>query len=439
MHNMKFSIEKELGNGRARVGKIETTHGSIETPAFIVVGTKATVKSLSPEQVNTLGAQAVLANTYHLYLQPGEEIMKKSGGLHKFMNWHGPTFTDSGGFQAFSLGAAFNNSASKIGDRNNEDGKIGSADLHHKGTSCLINQTMSRSEAPLFLASSKKKDLLTVSDLNFSEHNQEKFAKVTEDGVEFRSVLDGSTHFFTPEKSIEIQHNIGADIIFAFDECTSPHASYEYQKEAMDRTHRWAKRSLDYHKENNEGGQALFGIVQGGRYEDLRKESAKIIGEMDFDGFGIGGSFDKEDIYTAVGWVNDVLPKGKPRHLLGIGEPVDLFGGIENGIDTFDCVTPTRIARNGSLYTRDGRINILNAKYVGDFTKVDSECSCYTCTNYTAAYLSHLFRAKEMMAAILASIHNLYFIVNLVKEIRASMLEGEFFEFKEAFIKRYYK
>ena len=396
MLDMKFNIEKELGNGRARVGKIETIHGGIETPAFIVVGTKATVKSLSVEQVNNLGAQAVLANTYHLYLQPGVEIMKKAGGLHNFMNWHGPTFTDSGGFQAFSLGAAFNNTASKIGDRNNIDSS------------------------------------------DSTEHNQERFAKVTEDGVEFRSVLDGSTHFFTPEKSMEIQHNIGADIIFAFDECTSPHASYEYQKEAMDRTHRWAKRSLDFHKMNNSKDQALFGIVQGGRHEDLRKESARVIGGMDFDGFGIGGSFDKEDIYTAVGWVNDILPKGKPRHLLGIGEPIDLFGGIENGIDTFDCVTPTRIARNGSLYTRNGRINILNAKYVNNFIKVDAECKCYTCTNYNSAYISHLFRAKEMMAATLASIHNLYFIVNLVKEIRRSILENNFFEFKENFLKRYY-
>ena len=419
MHNMKFNIEKELGNeggngaGRGRIGKIETTHGVIETPAFIVVGTKATVKSLSVEQVNSLGAQAVLANTYHLYLQPGDGVLRKAGGLHNFMNWHGPTFTDSGGFQAFSLGAAFNNSASKIGDRN--DGG-----LAEKGGAMAEK--------------SEEGDVGATS-----QHAQEKFAKVTEDGVEFRSVLDGSTHFFTPEKSIEIQHNIGADIIFAFDECTSPHASYEYQKEAMSRTHRWAGRSLEYHKKNNGNAQALFGIVQGGRYEDLRKESAKIIGGMDFDGFGIGGSFDKEDIYTAVGWVNDILPKGKPRHLLGIGEPVDLFGGVENGIDTFDCVTPTRIARNGSLYTRDSRINILNAKYVNDFTKVDSECSCYTCTNFTSAYLSHLFRAKEMLAATLASIHNLYFIVNLVKEIRVAILEDRFFEFKKEFLGRYYK
>ena len=418
---MKFSIEKEFDNGRARVGKIETLHGVIQTPAFIVVGTKATVKSLTPEQVNSLGAQAVLANTYHLYLQPGEDVMKKAGGLHNFMNWHGPTFTDSGGFQAFSLGAAYNNSASKIGDRRDEETiKDDNKNITEKNNS------------------DKVIDDLQEEGSEDGQHIKEKFAKVTEDGVEFRSVLDGSTHFFTPEKSIEIQHNIGADIIFAFDECTSPHASYEYQKEAMNRTHRWAKRSLEYHQKNNANTQALFGIVQGGRHEDLRKESAKIIGGMDFDGFGIGGSFDKEDIYTAVGWVNDILPKNKPRHLLGIGEPADLFGGIENGIDTFDCVTPTRIARNGSLYTRNGRVNVLNAKYVNDFTKIDSNCACYTCTNYTSAYLSHLFRAKEMLAATLASIHNLYFIVNLVKEIRQSILDDRFFEFKEEFLKKYY-
>lgn len=396
---MKFHIQKELENGRGRVGRIETESGVIETPAFIVVGTKATVKALTPEQIKDLGAQAVLANTYHLYLQPGDDLVREAGGLQKFMNWHGPTFTDSGGFQAFSLGAAFNNKASKIGERGVEI------------------------EEPQVL-------------------EKDKFAKVTEDGVEFKSIIDGSQHVFTPEKSIEIQHNIGADIIFAFDECTSPLAKYEYQKEAMDRTHRWAKRSLEYHKSNKgklPKESNLFGIVQGGRFEDLRKESAKIIGEMDFDGFGIGGSFEKEDIYTAVGWVNDILPKGKPRHLLGIGEPVDLFGGIENGVDTFDCVTPTRIARNGSLYTRDGKINILNAKYVRDFMPIDSECACYTCKNYTRAYISHLFRAKEMLAGTLASIHNLYFLVNLVKEIRVKMLEGKFGEFKKTWLERFYK
>ncbi len=392
---MKFYIEKELTNGRARVGKIETPHGDIQTPAFIVVGTKGTVKALTVEQVKELGAQAVLANTYHLYLQPGEEILKKTGKLQKFMNWDGPTFTDSGGFQVFSLGVGKDSKVSKVA----ESGEI-------------ANEVIEPAA---------------------------KLVKIDEEGITFKSILDGSSHRFTPERSIEIQHKIGADIIFAFDECTSPFASKEYQIEAMKRTHRWAQRSLDYHRSKEESKvQALFGIVQGGRHKDLREESARIIGAMDFDGFGIGGSFDKEDIYNSVGWVNDILPKGKPRHLLGIGEPIDLFGGIENGIDTFDCVTPTRIARNGALYTRDGRINIMNSSFIDDLGMIDAECDCYTCTNYTRAYISHLFRSKEMLAATLASIHNLYFIVNLVKEIRQSMVEGKFEGFKKSFLERYY-
>ncbi|MBI2120809.1 MAG: tRNA guanosine(34) transglycosylase Tgt [Parcubacteria group bacterium] len=395
MKPIKFAIEKKLAGKLGRAGMIDTPHGSIQTPAFVTVGTKATVKAMTPEQVKDLGAEVVLANTYHLYLQPGDEIIRDAGGLHNFMNWNGPTMTDSGGFQAFSLGAAFGESVSKIASSN-----------------------------------------LGVSPPNKKE---EKLAKVTEDGVEFRSCIDGSTHFFTPEKSIEIQHNIGADMIFAFDECTSPHASYEYQKEALERTHRWAKRSLDAHKKNvgASAKQGLFGIVQGGRFEDLRKESARFIGAMDFDGFGIGGSFDKEDMYTAVSWVNALLPEEKPRHLLGIGDPLDLFGGIENGCDLFDCVAPTRIARNGTLYTNNGKINIMNAQYVRDFTPIDKACICYTCKNYTRAYIAHLFRAKEMFAGTLASIHNLYFIVNLVKNIRQSILDGNFEAYKQGFLGKY--
>ena len=404
--SLEFSIDKKLPNGRGRAGKIQTAHGVIETPAFIVVGTKATVKALTPEQVASLGAEAVLANTYHLYLEPGEEVMKKAGGLHSFMNWQGPTFTDSGGFQAFSLGAAFDNKVGKISKKGSE-----------------VKSTTKAEE----------KD-----DDERSAHSA--MAKVDEDGVTFKSIIDGSSHRFTPERSIEIQHNIGADILFAFDECTSPHASYEYQREAMDRTHRWAKRSLDYHlahKKEQAFPQSLFGIVQGGRHKDLRKESAAIIGKMDFDGFGIGGSFDKEDLHTAVGWVADELPEGKPRHLLGIGEPLDLILGIENGMDTFDCVAPTRIARNGSLYTATGKVNILNAEYKTDFAPIEKECGCYTCTHYTRAYLAHLFRAKEMMAATLASIHNLYFLVHLVKKARQAILDGTFSDYKEHFIKSY--
>ncbi len=408
--SLHFTIEKKLSGTSGekflgRVGKITTPHGVINTPAFVVVGTKATVKALSPEQVKSLGAEVVLANTYHLYLQPGEEVLKAAGGLHKFMNWNGPTMTDSGGFQVFSLGQAMNAGVSKVAS----------------GAPQTIDEPSSREREEAMHAS---------------------LAKIDEDGVTFKSIIDGSSHRFTPERSMEIQHNIGADIIFAFDECTSPFASHEYQKEAMDRTHRWAQRSLDHHKklqkESGNDGQSLFGIVQGGRFEDLRKESARIIGGMDFEGFGIGGSFDKEDMYTVVGWVNEILPEGKPRHLLGIGEPADLFGGIENGADTFDCVAPTRLGRNGALYTAQGRININNAKYSKDFSKIDSQCGCYTCTNYTPAYLSHLFRADEMFAGTLASLHNLYFLVNLVKEIRQAMLEDRYFELKEKFLKDYY-
>jgi len=420
--SLKFSIEKELVSKKGRAGRIETDHGTIETPAFIVVGTKATVKSLSPEQVSLLGAKAVLANTYHLYLEPGDKIVKEAGGLHKFMNWQGPTFTDSGGFQAFSLGVAFGEKVGKVSKGVEEVESF-------EGTPQATAEDLSEFSPENSRALRKTPTSSIHSTL----------AKVDENGVTFKSIIDGSSHHFTPEKSIEIQHNIGADIIFAFDECTSPLASYEYQKEAMDRTHRWAQRSLDYHKENNKNSQSLFGIVQGGRFEDLRRESARIISQMDFDGFGIGGSFDKEDLSTAVGWVNDILPKEKPRHLLGIGEPIDLFLGIENGIDTFDCVSPTRIARNGALYTQNGRINILNAQYKNDFGKIDEDCKCYTCNHYTRSYVSHLFRSKEMFAATLASIHNLYFLVNLVKQARTAILEGKFEEVKNSFLERYYK
>lgn len=393
--SIKFSIEKKMEGKLGRVGILETPNGVIKTPAFVTVGTKATVKAVSPEQVKDLDSQVVLANTYHLYLQPGDKIVKKAGGLHKFMNWNGPTMTDSGGFQVFSLGAAFGGQVSKIAS----------------GEENVCKQDNSGS-----------------------------LAKIDEDGVTFKSHIDGSSHRFTPERSIQIQHNIGADMIFAFDECTSPNADYEYQKEAMNRTHRWAQRSLDEHKKLNKDGKiSLLGIVQGGRFEDLRKESAETISKMDFDGFGIGGSFNKKDMDTAVGWVNKILPEEKPRHLLGIGEPEDLFGGIENGVDLFDCVAPTRMARNGTLHTKDGKINLLNSKFKEDFTPIEKDCGCYTCQNYTRAYLSHLFRAKEMMAGTLATIHNLYFINKLVADIRQSILDDRFDELKKDFLERYGK
>ncbi len=402
----KFEIERKLEGTLGRVGTIHTPHGSIQTPAFIPVGTKATVKALTVEQVKELGAQAVLANTYHLYLEPGEALVQKHGGFAKMMHWDGPTFTDSGGFQVFSLGAAFGEGVSKVATTESLAAKIAESKEGQKS-------------------------------------ERESKVKIDEEGVDFQSVINGSWHRFTPEKSMQIQHDLGADIFFAFDECTSPLAPYEYQKKAIDRTHRWAKRSLDEHKNlgvsnATNAQQALFGVVQGGSYEDLRRESARTLGAMDFDGFGIGGSFTKDDIGTAVRWVCEELPEGKPRHLLGIGEPIDFFYGVENGIDTFDCVSPTRVARNGAAYTFDGRINLNNAQYVEDMLSIEPELKNYT-SSFTRSYIAHLLRSNEMLAATLISIHNLHFIVGLVARIRSTMLDGSYFEFKKSFLQRYYK
>ncbi len=430
---MNFKIQKKLENSLGRAGTLETPHGVIETPAFVVVGTKATVKALDPEQVKDTGTQIVLGNTYHLYLQPGDEIVRDAGGIGKFMNWDGPTMTDSGGFQVFSLGVAYGKDISKIVKRIVDP-------------SLMIPERFDDSDAP-------------------------RLAKIGQDGVSFKSHLDGSIHYITPEKSIQIQHNLGADIIFAFDECTSPAEDLKYQEEALERTHRWAERSLAEHQRLNaevnnsflgslsgsvdsaltlgssacERPQkeiftpALFGIVQGGREKKLRQKSAEVISSMDFDGFGIGGSFAKEDMSSAVKWVNEILPEEKPRHLLGIGEPEDLFMGIENGVDLFDCVSPTRLGRNGTIYTKNGKIIITNTKYRNDFEPIEKDCICYSCKNYSRAYIAHLFHGKEMLAGTLASIHNVYFIVNLVKKIRQSILNNNFYEFKKEFLKEYLK
>ncbi len=404
MNSFRFSVEKKDPASRARAGKIETPHGVIHTPAFIPVGTKATVKSVLPNALEDLGVEAVLANTYHLYLQPGEDIIKKAGGLHTFMNWSGPTITDSGGFQVFSLGEGMNKNIGKFAEPEKQD----------KLMPAVFDEDLATSHG--------------------------KLAVIDEEGVTFTSHLNGSLHRFTAERSIEIQHAIGADIIFAFDECTSPYADYAYQKEAIDRTHRWAKRSVDAHKRNLDAArtQALFGIVQGGRFPDLREESTRIIKEMDFDGYGIGGSFSKEDLFASLRLVNTILPEEKPRHLLGIGEPGDLFIGVEEGIDTFDCVAPTRIGRNGSVYTKDGLMILLNNTYRDDFSPIEKDCECYTCKNYSRAYVAHLFRGKEMTGGTLASIHNIHFIVNLMKKIRQSIFDENFATLKGEFFTRYY-
>lgn len=405
---LKFSITKKVPGALVRAGVITTPHGDIQTPAFVSVGTKATVKSLTPAHIKETGAQVVLANTYHLYLEPGDEIVAKAGGFPKMMGWQGPTMTDSGGFQAFSLGAAFG-----------------------KGISKVTKESAAGEESA--------EDIVRPADIG-----KESLVKIDEDGVTFKSYRDGSSHRFTPERSMEIQRNLGADILFAFDECTSPIASHEYQREAMDRTHRWAERSLTHHqklqKENAQAGrptQALFGVVQGGKYEDLRQESAETLAKMDFDGFGIGGSFSKADIGTAVRWVNSVLPEEKPRHLLGIGEPLDLFDGVENGCDLFDCVIPTRLGRHGTLFTREGKIHIENAEYREDFSPIEAGCQCYTCKNFTRSYVSHLFRSGENLAGTLASIHNLHFLVTLVASMRTAILDGSFDVLKKEFFEMY--
>lgn len=400
MAPISFNINKKLKNALGRAGTIVTPHGLIQTPAFVTVGTKATVKGITPEMLKDLGAQVLLANTYHLYLQPGEKIIQDAGGLGKFMNWAGPTMTDSGGFQAFSLGSAYGKNITKF---------------------------VAGKDDPKMLPRSSSEDAISI-------------AKVDENGVMFKSIIDGSVHYFTPEKSIQIQNSIGADIIFAFDECTSPQEPYAYQTKSLDRTHRWAKNCLDFHRSTDYAKtQALFGIVQGGRHEDLRKESAKILGSMDFDGYGIGGSFAKEDMGSAVKWVNEILPENKPRHLLGIGEPEDLFDAVENGCDLFDCVLPTRNGRTGTLFTKYGKINIANKKYRDDFGLIEEGCDCYTCKNYTRAYLAHLTHSKEMLAGTLASIHNLHFIIHLVDEMRKAILEDRFFEFKKEYLRGYVK
>lgn len=400
---IRFDIEARLAGSLARAGTITTPHGVIQTPAFIAVGTKADVKGIRPKDLKELGVQAIIANAYHLYLSPGEKLIADAGGLNAFMGFDRPTMTDSGGFQVFSLGVGFGKKISKV----------------------------TAEEKP------REAGVAVFDEDVATSHG--KLAIVDDEGVSFTSHLDGSLHRFTPERSIEIQHGIGADIIFAFDECTSPQADHAYQKEAAERTHRWAKRSLAAHRHNVEknAAQGIFGIIQGGRYEDLRIESAETLADMDFDGYGIGGSFSKNDILGILDKVNSRLPEEKPRHLLGIGEPEDIFIGVEAGIDTFDCVLPTRLGRTGTIFTRTGKLSITRAEYMRDFEPLEAGCECYVCREFTKSYIHHLFRTGEMLGPVLTTAHNLHFMSKLLHDIRDSILNGTFAALRDSFMATY--
>ena len=365
---MKIKYNLLHTDGNARYGLLETNYGTYETPMFMPVGTLANVKTLTPEEIKECKCGIILANTYHLWLRPGEDIVSKAGGLHKFMNYSGPILTDSGGFQVFSL--------------------------------------------------AKPKDIV-------------------EEGVRFKSHIDGKKLLLTPELSIQIQNKLDSDIAMSFDECIPYPASYEYAKQSTDRTLRWAKRGKDVF--NNEN-QSLFGIVQGGEYQDLREYSAKETVKMDFDGYSIGGTSvgeDKETMNKMIEYAIKYLPIDKPRYLMGVGEPIDLLEGVERGIDMFDCVLPTRLARHGNAFTRKGRINLKNNKFKDDFSPIEETCDCYACKNYTKAYIRHLIVCDEMLGGRLLSIHNIRFLVKEMEEVRESIKNNKFKEYKDEFIKNY--
>lgn len=362
-----FEVTKNDSKTLGRNGIIKLRGKEYKTPMFMPVGTQATVKGLTPEMVKDCNAGIILANTYHLWERPGEDIVYKAGGLHKFMNYDGPMLTDSGGFQVFSL--------------------------------------------------AKPKD-------------------ITEEGVTFKSTIDGKKMFLSPEKSIDIQEKLGADIIISFDECPGFPSTYDYMKKSVERTIRWAKRGKDVHKTD----QLLFGVNQGGEYEDLRKYSAEELIKLDFPGYTIGGTSvgeDKETMYRMIDYATKYLPKDKPRYLMGVGDPLDIVEGVKRGVDMFDCVLPTRIARHGNAFTHDGKMNLKNAKYKEDFTAIESECDCYTCKHYTRSYIRHLLMCDEMLAGTLLSIHNIRFLIKLTEDIRDAIDNDKLLEFSDRFIERY--
>ncbi|MBA4495752.1 tRNA guanosine(34) transglycosylase Tgt [Paenactinomyces guangxiensis] len=367
---VQYELIKECKQSGARLGRLHTPHGTIETPIFMPVGTQATVKTMSPEELKEMGSQIILSNTYHLFLRPGHEIVKEAGGLHSFMNWDRAILTDSGGFQVFSLSQLRN---------------------------------------------------------------------ITEEGVSFRSHLSGEKLFISPEKAIEIQNALGADIIMAFDECPPYPAEREYVRVSTERTYRWLKRCKEAHQRPDE--QALFGIVQGGMYQDLREESARQLVDLDLPGYAVGGlsvGEPKEIMYEVLSYTTPLLPRLKPRYLMGVGSPDALIQGTILGIDMFDCVLPTRIARNGTTMTSQGRLVVRNAKYARDFTPLDPQCDCYTCRNYTRAYLRHLIKADETFGIRLTTYHNLYFLLRLMEKVRQAILEDRLLDFRNEFLVQYY-
>lgn len=445
---MAFEIQTRLGGTfpLARTGVIHTPHGDIQTPAFVPVGTKATVKSVLPEAVAELGAQAVLANAYHLYLQPGADVLDAAGGLSAFMNWPHPTFTDSGGFQVMSLGSGIKKVLSE-----EFSGKVlAKGSMNEAQHAANASSTGSAARTAKVAAAQAPATPGAPSAVTPPKRHNGSLTKVDEDGVWFRSHLDGSKHRFSPEISMQIQHQLGADIIFAFDELTTLLDARSYQEEALERTRRWAERCLaEHHRLTAERAskpyQMLMGVIQGAQYEDLRRKACRDLGQMEiagqrFDGFGIGGALEKENLGEIVRWCDEELPEDKPKHLLGISEPDDLFRGIEQGIDTFDCVNPSRVARNAAIYSPDGRFNISRQEFRTDFSPLVADCGCYTCTHYSKAYLHHAFKAKEMIAATLATIHNEYFTVHLVDSIRLAIAAGprEYADFKAATLGRFY-
>ncbi len=371
MKKLPVNYELSHRDGKARAGVITTPHGDIKTPVFMPVGTQATVKTMNPEEVRELGADIILGNTYHLFLRPGDDVVAKFGGLHKFMNWPHPILTDSGGFQVFSLGA---------------------------------------------------------------------IRKIREEGVDFRSHIDGSKRFISPEKSIDIQNNLGADIVMLFDECPPGQSSREYLIPSIERTTRWAKRCVEAHKRPDD--QGLFAIVQGGIYEDLRDKSMNELMEMDesFSGYAIGGlavGEPREDMYRILDYITPKLPEHKPRYLMGVGEPLDMLEAVEHGVDMMDCVQPSRIGRHGTTFTKYGRLVIKNAKYALDSRSLDEDCDCYVCKNYTRGYIRHLFKANEMLGQKLATYHNLYFLIKMMNGARDAIMDKRFMAFKEEFIGNY--